>query len=246
MGEQGRLARIGRARQHDGQPFAQTLAAPVRDRQAGLGAHPVDHLEDLRFQVLRHIALIGEVEARFEQRQDLQHALAPALGGIPQPPPELEHGLSALRLGLGVDDVGEAFHLGKVHASVEKSPARELAGFRRAAVLNRGERAQNGRPGRQPAMDLELGLILAGETPRPRHPQDQGLIEGLAAARVLQRAHRRAPGLGHPAGHPLQDRAALRSADPDQAHGGAAIPRGDREDGVVRTHEHEPREEKRI
>jgi hypothetical protein len=95
-------------------------------------------------------------------------------------------------------------------------------------------------------MDLELGLILAGKAPRPRHPQDEGLIERFAGRRVLQRPHDRAPGFGHSLCHPLQHGAALQSADPDQAHGGAAVTGGSGEDGVVRTHEDEPREEKRI
>ena len=244
--EQGRLAGIGRAGEHDGEALAQALAAAVGGGATDLVRDPVDRGEDLRLQILRHIALVGEVEARLEQGQHLQHLLAPTLGGMSQLAAELAHGLAPLRLGLGIDEVGEALDLGEVHAAVEKGAAGELAGLRRAAILDGAERAQHRGPGRQPAMDMELGLILAGKALRPRHPQDEGLIERLAARRIRQGPHDGPAGIGHASRHPLEDSAALPTADPDQADGGAAVTGGHREDRVVRTHEREPREEKRI
>ena len=123
--------------------------------------------------------------------------LAPALGGIAEAPFELQHGLPALRLGLGIDEIGETLDPAEVHPPVEKGPAGELAGLGRPAIGDGAKRPQHGGPRGKPAMDMKLGLILAGKARRPRHPEHQRLIEGLAGRRIAQDPHDRAPGLRH-------------------------------------------------
>ncbi len=152
----------------------------------------------------RDIGLVREVERRLEQRQAFDQPLAPALDQAAEPPLELAQGLAALRLGLGVDEVGQALDGREVHPAVEEGAAGELARLRGAAARQAGERPQHGGAHRKTAMEVKLGLVLAGEALRPRHPGDERLVERFARGGVAKHRERHPPRRRQAAGHRLE------------------------------------------
>jgi hypothetical protein len=72
-------------------------------------------------QLRRHIALVGEIDTRLDQRTSLDNLCAPGLRAFAQKSLELPQRLTALHLGLGIDQVGEAFDLGEIKLTVLKT-----------------------------------------------------------------------------------------------------------------------------
>ena len=108
----------------------------------------------------------------------------------------LRQSLAALRLGLGLHQIGQAFDLGEIELAVLERAARELAGLGEPnAVEQQGgvdRRADYGAA----AMDMKLGHVLAGEARRTREPQHQAAVDrrcvrraDIAQARVPGRRH---------------------------------------------------------
>ena len=132
---------------------ARTTVKPSRRRsprppsarwRAQFSRHVFPQSDGLFLHSSRDVGLVREVERRLEQRQALDQPLAPALDEAAEPPLELAQGLAALRLGLGVDEVGQALDGREVHPAVEEGAAGELARLRRAAARQAGERPQHG------------------------------------------------------------------------------------------------------
>ena len=79
-------------------------------------------------QFARDVALVGEVQARFNLCAGIEQRLAPECDSIRQTAGEAGHRLLPLALGLGKDQIAEAFDLGEIELAVEEGAARELAG----------------------------------------------------------------------------------------------------------------------
>ena len=75
---------------------------------------------------------------------------------------------AALRLGLGLEQVGEPLGLGEVDAAVLEGAAGELAGLGGAQALHPAERREHAGDDRAAAMEMQLGDILAGRALRAR------------------------------------------------------------------------------
>ena len=103
--------------------------------------------------------------------------------------------LAPLRLGFGGDEIGEAFDFGQVELAVFKGSAGEFAGFGRPRFRETRERPDQGRDYRRPAMDMELGAILAGKAHRPGEEKRKAPVDGHAV-QILERRQGRASGFG--------------------------------------------------
>ena len=75
------------------------------------------------------ILLIGKIDLRLDPRHRLDDQRADRLGFAAQRAAGDAQGLAPLRLGLGVDEIGEAFDLGKIEFAVFESAQREFAGI---------------------------------------------------------------------------------------------------------------------
>src|SRR5829696_8298849 len=200
--DKGRLSGVRGAGEDDREALAQTLAAMAPGEVARqFFRHVFPQYRGLFLHSSRDVGLVGEVERRLEQRQALDQPLAPALDEAAEPPLELAQGLAALRLGLGVDEVGQALDGGQVHPAVEEGAAGELARLRGAAARQAGERPQHGGAHGKTAVEVKLGLVLAGETVRTRHPDDERLVERFAGGGVAKHRERHPPRRRQAAGH---------------------------------------------
>ena len=94
----------------------------------------------------------------------------------------MPHRLAPLHLGLGIDEVGEPFDRTEVHLVVEKGPTGKLAGLRRPAPRDRGQRPEHRRHDGAAAMELAFGYILAGEARGSGKPEEERPIQDLASS----------------------------------------------------------------
>ncbi len=88
----------------------------------------------------------------------------------------MPQGLAALRFGLGVDEVGEAFGFGEVELAVLEGAAGELARLGGPQALDRRQGAENPLDHRPSAMNLQLGHVLAGKTCGSGEPYDEAVV----------------------------------------------------------------------
>ncbi|MBB4291586.1 hypothetical protein GGE16_003656 [Rhizobium leguminosarum] len=86
---------------------------------------------------------------------------------------------ASLHLGLGADQIGQAFDLDEIKLAIFKSPARELALDRHPHTWNRAKRVKQRRQHGSAAMDLQLGDILAGKGIRGRKKQYEAIVDRL-------------------------------------------------------------------
>ena len=112
--------------------------------------------------------------------------------------------LPALGLGLGRDQVGQAFDRGQIHAAVLERAARELAGLGRTQTLELAQRRQHRRDHGAAAVQLQLGDVLAGLAVGPRKPERQAFVDDLAGRRIAHARERRPARLRHAADQRLQ------------------------------------------
>ena len=124
--------------------------------------------ERLRGDVARDIGLVGKIDAGFGQRLRLDQALAPVFGAIAEQTLQLAQRLAALRIGVGVDQIGEAFDRGEVELAVLERAAGELAGLGQPQAVHARERGEQRGDHRASAMQLDLGDVLAGLALRRR------------------------------------------------------------------------------
>ena len=156
-------------------------------------------------QILRHVAFVGEVDGGFDLRQRLDRARAPGFGAVAEQAAHLLERLPALRLGLGVDQVGQRLDLGEVELAVLEGAPGELARLRQPQPRDPAERRQHRRDHGAAAMQLKLGHVLAGLAARAGKPERQRLVDRLAGWRG--RARSRAP----PCAAPARGRSAPRA-----------------------------------
>ena len=231
---QAGLAGIGRSGDHHAEAVAQDLAA------AGVGQMR-GHFRDQhlhrglrgRGDGLGDVALIGEVERGLERGAGCDQPCAPAVIERPQPAIGLTQRLAPLGLGLGVDQVGEAFGGGEVELAVLEGAAGELARLGEAHVGEAGQRAEHALDHRAAAMDVQLGHVLAGEAPGAAEEQNQPAIEQFAVFGVADYGKARDFRLRNAASHALQHFADLRPGHTDHGHTRLPMAAGE---GINRDH----------
>ena len=96
-----------------------------------------DLRERRRDQLRRHIALIGKIDAGLDQRLRVDDLLAPVARAIAEQTFQLTQRLAALAIGVGVNEIVEAFSFGEVELAVLEGAARKLAGLGRAKIFYR-------------------------------------------------------------------------------------------------------------
>ena len=74
---------------------------------------------------------------------------------------QLPKRLPALRFGVGIDEVRERLDLGEIELAVLERAARELAGLRQPEAVQSANGREHGRNDRAPAVELQLGGVLA-------------------------------------------------------------------------------------
>ena len=111
--------------------------------------------------------------------------------------------LAALRLGLGVDEIGETFDLGQVELAVLEGAPRELAGLGEPRAGKRQHRVDHLADHGAAAMHMKLGHVLAGEARRAGEPQHEPAVE-LRPSRRPESAQARMPRLGDAAAERLE------------------------------------------
>ncbi len=114
--------------------------------------------------------------------------------------------------GVGIDQVGQALDLRQAELAMLEGAAGELARLRRPQPLHPRQRLEHAGDHRAPAMQLQLGNVLAGLAVRAFEKKHQSLIDDLAGLRIANRGEGRAPRLRHLAGQRLQG--ARAPADP--------------------------------
>ena len=160
---------------------AQPLAAPAIVEMPGdvrrNGLHVVPGTGRYLF---RHIVLVGEVQFRFHHGARPDQPRSPRIERPAQRPGGLAHRLAPLRLGLGMDQIGEPLDLGEVEPTGCKGAARELAGVggpqAHEARQSRDHRRNHGTP----AMHMKLGDVLPGEARRPGKEENETRIDHRA------------------------------------------------------------------
>ena len=229
--QQARLAGIGRTGDHDPQPVAQPLAAPLGEMARDRRAQSRDDGVGLEADIGDHVALVGEIESGLDQRLRAQQLVAPAFVERAQRTLRLGERLTALRLGLGLHEIGQAFDLGEIELAVLERAARELAGLGEPRAGEREHRVDHRADHGAAAMDVKLGHVLAGEARRRREPQHQAAVDRrLRRADVAQGG---VTGRGHAAAQRLEHAARVRSGYADHGDGGTAGAAGRRHNRVV-------------
>ena len=164
---------------------AMTMRKPSRRRsprwsarwRAIDGAQAVDDGAGLDRDVGRHVAFVGEVEPGLDQRLRAEQLRAPAFVELPQRAFRLRQRLTPLRLGLGIDQIGQTFDLGEIELAVLERAAGELAGLGKPHAGEGEQRIEHGADHGAAAMQLQLGHVLAGEARRRREPQHEAAVE---------------------------------------------------------------------
>ena len=128
----------------------------------------------LRDRVARHVGLVGEVDRCFHQRRGSDQPLPPARVEPAQRPLSLAQRLAPLGPRLGIDEIGQALDAGEVQLAVLEGAARELAGLRQPAALDRADRREHRLDHRPAAVHLQLGHVLAGLAFRARRTTAPG------------------------------------------------------------------------
>ena len=142
-------------------------------------------------QIFGHVRFIGEIDPRLDECQRLDQLSPPRLGAVADQALELPVRLAALRRCFRCDQVGQAFHGRQVKAAILERTAGELAGLSQPEALDPAQRLKHRGDNGMPAMELQLGHVLAGLAARRRKPECEPLVDDFAAS--PDRARARAP-----------------------------------------------------
>ena len=112
--------------------------------------------------------------------QGAQDRGAPALVQRSQPTLHLGQGLSALGLGLGGDQIGQALDLGQIQFAVVERAAGEFAGLRRPEPVETGQGRRHRPDRRDAAVNMQLGHVLAAVTGRSRKQKSHCMVDCLS------------------------------------------------------------------
>ena len=185
---QRRLADIRRTGNRNHQAVAQPFALPLRRK------HFFDFLKqrsDLRkcrrHQFQGHIALVGKIDAGFDQSRSLNDPRAPVARFVAEQAFQLPQCLAALPIGVGVNEVVEAFGFGQIQLAVLKCTAGKFARLRRPHIFESGERREQRSEHRAPTVDVQLSDVLTGRTGRTRKPEHDRIVDRPLADIAKQR-----------------------------------------------------------
>ena len=222
--QQCRLAGVGRSGKHDAEARAQDLAAmAIIQVTAHCGAQRLDRGSCAGQRVGGDVRFVGEIDGRFHQCLRFDQRRAPAVIEAREIAARLAQGLAALAFGLGVDEIGEALHLGEIDLAVVEGATGELARLGHAAAGHLADGGKHGLDHSAAAVTVQLDDVLAGEALGPREPDNDAAIEGLRGARVDKGATGGdtwlRPGLAR---HQLEHHAPGRPGDANHCHAGAA------------------------
>ncbi len=169
--EQRRLAGVWGSCDRHHQAFAQSFAAAtVGQRRGNFRLQFARNYQRRRQQIVRHIGLVGKIDAGLDQRQRLDQPLPPGFRAAAEQAFHLAERLPALPLRLRHHQVGETFHRGEIELAVLEGAAGELARFRHPQAFDGCERRQHRGDHRAAAVQLQLGHVLAGLAMRRRKP----------------------------------------------------------------------------
>ncbi len=90
---------------------------------------------------------------------------------------QLPQRLAALPIGVGVDEIVEAFGFGEIELAVLEGAAGEFAGLGGAHILERRQRGEQRGQHRAAAMDVEFGDVFAGGAGGARKPEHHGIVD---------------------------------------------------------------------
>src|SRR5262249_32656803 len=155
-------------------------------------------------ELLGHIALVREINSRFDQGERLDQPLPPGLGPPTEQTTELTEGLAPLRLGLRPDQVSETLHSGEVEPANLEGPTGELPRLGKANPGQCAKRLEHRRDDSPAPVDLEFSQILAGLAPGSRKPKRQRLVEEKPGRGVSDLGQCGASRLGDSADEPLK------------------------------------------
>ena len=210
---QGRLADIRRTgnRNHEAVAQAFTLALCRKDF-FDFAQERFDLRQRRRDQFRGHIALVGKIDAGFDQRRRLDDPRAPVARFVAEQALQLAQRLAALPVGVGVNEIVEAFGFGQIELAVLEGAAGEFAGLGGAHIFQRRQRRENRGQHRAPAMDMEFGDVLAGGAGRTRKPEHDRIVQWLTGDVPEQHPGRR-PRRRDFAAQRRQRRTGLRARD---------------------------------
>jgi hypothetical protein len=146
----------------------------------------VELLPDITDRLPGDICFIGEIDGCFHSSQYANEIVAPSLDYQRCAPQRMMEGELALPLGLGLDEIAQAFRHHQIDALMPEGASGEFAGFRRSEARNAPERCQERTDDGQAAMDMELGHILTGKAPRSGEQEKESIIEDLSRSRVAE------------------------------------------------------------
>ena len=201
-----------------------TICTPSRTRSAApavasSAARPArtgaNVLGDERVRVIRRDVL-SEIDGRLAFGGRGDQGCAPGRRRVAHDTRKLTLRLAALQVGLGVDQVGEAFDLREVELAVQEGAAGEFARLGPPQGRLRGERAHHRRDDGGAPVQMQLRAILAELALRGLEHQHQRVVERLAGGnRAAGPASRgAAPARGPPARRRPHALAARRGARP--------------------------------
>ena len=216
---QRRLADVRGTRDRNHQPLAQPLTSPLcRKHFLDLTEQHFDFCQRRRQQFSGHVTFVGEIDPGFDQRRGLDDLRAPVAGSVAEQTFQLTQRLAALPIGVGVNQIVEAFRLGEIKLAVLERAPGEFARLRSTYIRETRERREQCREHRAPAMDVKFRDVLAGRARGCRKPQHHGIVDRLPL-RIPQQRPRRHPRHRNPARERGQRRPGLRPGYPHNGNG---------------------------
>ena len=187
--DQRRLADVGRTGNRNNKSIAQAFALALRSKDFfDLAQQRPDLRQRRRDQFGRDIALVGKIDAGFDQRGSLDDPRAPIARSVAEHALQLTQRLAALPVGVGMDQIVEAFGFGEIELAVFESAAGKFARLGRPHIFKSRQRREQRSEHRASAMNMKLGDVFAGRAGRSRKPQHHRVIDRPLAYIVQQRA----------------------------------------------------------
>ncbi len=179
--EQRRLAGVRRAGNRNRQAFAQafTLCRCAKGF-FDFGFQRRDLAQRRCDKLRRHVTLVGEIDPRLNQRRRLNDLLSPALGFYAEQTFQMPQRLTALTIGVGMNQIVETFGFGEIELAVLESAARELPRLCRTQAVDRTERIEHRRDDGSAAMNMKFRDVFAGRAVRTRKPEHDRFVDGAA------------------------------------------------------------------
>jgi hypothetical protein len=165
-------------------------ALALFDRPADIADQTHDRVRGFMTNIGGNIPFVGKVDRRFEHSGHLDKPCSPDRHLRPKPSAKgTDRGL-ALGLGFGGYQVAKTFDLPEIHPACQKSPPGKLPGVGWSASRLTCQEAQNAPDHSRSTVHLKLRNIFTGEASRRRKPENQTVVNPLAAFRITQCAER--------------------------------------------------------